>query len=391
VLHVVPSLDPATGGPARSVPGLCEALATEGLDVALWAFRRPGAPVTAEAWSSPSPIEYFEPVVGTHELPTTTYCRRLWAVLPTYDLVHLHSLWNGVSTLTAWACRRRGTPYVLSPRGMLQSTSVGRGRLLKRVYYSLLERHTISGSGALHFVSQVEATESATYLAPEARRFIIPNGVAVARAQDRGTEKGAFLRAHPSLQGRRIVLFVGRVHWSKGLWLQAEALPTLIQRVPRATWVLLGPDAGERARLEAWLADKGLQGHVYWAGEVPHAQVMAALADADVFVLTSLHEAQSVALSEALGAGTPIVSCAAAAFADLDQAGAAAIVPRDPAALAGVVAEILENPTRAHALGKAARRFATDVLSWPCIARDMRRGYEEVLAASPRLRRAVGQ
>jgi glycosyltransferase involved in cell wall biosynthesis len=348
--------------------------------------------VTAEARSSLFRIEYFEPVRGTHELPTVTYCRRLWAALPTYDLVHLHSLWNGVSTLTAWFCRRTGTPYVLSPRGMLQSVSVGRRRLLKGVYHRLLEQRTISGSAALHFVSQVEAAESAAFLTPETRRLIIPNGVAAVNAHDRRTGKGAFRREHPSLQGRRIVLFVGRVHWSKGLWLQAEALPALIRRVPRATWVLLGPDAGERGRLEAWLAIRGLEDHVYWAGEVPHAVVMAALADADVFVLTSLHEAQSVALSEALGAGTPIVACAAAAFADLDGAGAAALVPRDAAALANVMAEILESPSRAQALGEAAKQFAADVLTWPRIAREMRRGYEEVIAAfPPGLRRAVGQ
>jgi glycosyltransferase involved in cell wall biosynthesis len=275
---------------------------------------------------------------------------------------------------------------------MLQSVSVGRRRLLKVVYRRLLEQRTISGSAALHFVSHVEATESATFLTPQTRCLIIPNGVAAASAHDRRTDKGAFRREHPSLQGRRIVLFVGRIHWSKGLWLQAEALPALIHRVPRATWVLLGPDAGERGRLEAWLANRGLEDHVYWAGEVPHAVVMAALDDADVFVLTSLHEAQSVALSEALGAGTPIVACAAAAFADLDQAGAAAIVPRDPAALANVMAEILEKPSRAHALGEAAKQFAADVLTWPRIARDMRHGYEEVIAAlPPGLRRAVGQ
>jgi glycosyltransferase involved in cell wall biosynthesis len=275
---------------------------------------------------------------------------------------------------------------------MLQSVSVGHRRLLKRVYRRLLEQRTISGSGALHFLSQVEATESASFLTPETRCLIIPNGVAVARAHEPGAGKGAFRREHPSLQGRRIVLFVGRVHWSKGLWLQAEALPALTQREPRATWVLLGPDAGERGRLEAWIASRGLQEHVYWAGEVPHAVVMAALADADAFVLTSLHEAQSVALSEALGAGTPIVACAAAAFADLNQVGAAVIVPRDPDALANALAEILENPSRAQALSEAAKQFAADVLTWPRIARDMRRGYEEVFAAlTPGLGRAVGQ
>ena len=106
VLHLIPSLDPATGGPARVVPDLCEALAAEGVDVTLWTFRRQGAPVTAEASGSPFPIQYFDPVAGTRELPTAAYCRRLWTAAPTYDLVHLHSLWNGVSTLSSWICRR---------------------------------------------------------------------------------------------------------------------------------------------------------------------------------------------------------------------------------------------------------------------------------------------
>lgn len=392
MLHVVPSLDPSTGGPARSVPGLCAALAAEGVSVSLWSFRRRGAAVTAEPQSSPVGIEYFAPFPGTHEFPTATYHRRLCAALPAYDVVHLHSLWNSVSTVTAWACRRTGAPYVLCPRGMLQTVSVGRRRVSKRLYHRLIERRTISGAAALHFLSQMEAAESERFVPPGVRRLIIPNGVAVGEGRAREGEVGGFRRKHPSLQGRRIVLTVGRVHWSKGLWLQAEALPELVQRVPAATWVVVGPDAGERTRLGAWLGDRGLQGHVYWTGEVPHSEVIAALFDADVFVLTSLHEAQSVALSEALAAGTPIVACAAAVFTDLEKVGAAAIVPREPAALARAVTEVLEAPARAQALGDAGRRFAANVLGWPRIARDTLLAYEEVIAArAAGLRRAAGE
>jgi glycosyltransferase involved in cell wall biosynthesis len=380
VLHVVPSLDPATGGPARAVPALCEALAAEGLDVALWAFRRPGAAVTTEAVDAPYPVRYFEPVPGTHELPTLGYRHDLLAALPSYDLVHLHSLWNGVATLTARTCRRRRTPYILTPHGMLQSTSVRRKRVLKAIYYRLLERFTVSGATALHFLGEAEATESARYVRPGTRRFVITNGVGVVNTEE--VTRGAFRSKHPALEGRRIVLSVGRVHWSKGLWLQAEALPALLRRVPEAIWVVIGPDGGERSRLEAWLAVRGLQDHVYWTGERPHFEVLEALTDAEVFVLTSLHEANSMALNEALAVGTPVVVCASAASADLERAGAAAMVARDAGTLADAVADALERPERALSLRVNARAYALDVLAWPLIAREMCRAYAAVLATA---------
>ena len=41
------------------------------------------------------------------------------------------------------------------------------------------------------------------------------------------------------------LLFLGRLHWSKGLELQADAFAILASEFPDLVWVLVGPDGGE--------------------------------------------------------------------------------------------------------------------------------------------------
>ncbi|HYY57624.1 MAG TPA: glycosyltransferase, partial [Pyrinomonadaceae bacterium] len=147
VLHVIPSLDPSTGGPARSVPALCRALRSAGVEVALYTFRQSCAPVTVSE-DEPFTVRQFKPLYGSREFPSIDFYSHIRRDVYDFDLAHLHSLWNPAISVSALACRRAGVPYMLSPRGMLQRSAVGRRRRLKSGYYRLWERDTIAGARA---------------------------------------------------------------------------------------------------------------------------------------------------------------------------------------------------------------------------------------------------
>jgi len=113
--------------------------------------------------------------------------------------------------------------------------------------------------------------------------------------------------------------------------LRALALVARVQ--PRVRLDLVG--GGPRlAALRRLARDLGLAGRIQWWGQVPPAAVPLALARADAFVLSSLHEGQGMVLAEAAAAGLPIASTQVGMAPDLPADGLRLARPGDPADLA---------------------------------------------------------
>ena len=377
VLHVIPCLDPTTGGPARSVPALCRALHQAKVDVTLYAMRRDGAGVTISPSDEAFSIRWFAPVSGSRQLPTLEFYKSIRKEVHRFDLIHLHSLWNPAVSVAALGSRQTETPYLLSPRGMLQNGALQRKRYLKKSYFWLWEYRTLYGARAVHFLSEAESRDSRKLLDGKVSSFVVPSGIDPELAQR--ITPGRFREAYPALENKRLLLFLGRLHWSKGLELQVRALDLVFKNNSNVIWVLVGPDEGEWDRLSRMIDDLHLRDHVLWTGPLPRQKCLEALADADVFLLTSRHEAHSMAMYEALAVGVPIVLTKNVQFNDAAASGAAKIVCWDGEEVAGATIEILRNQKLALEMRSAGRRFANERLAWPKIGAAMAERYEQIL------------
>ncbi|HEY0312585.1 MAG TPA: glycosyltransferase [Allosphingosinicella sp.] len=141
---------------------------------------------------------------------------------------------------------------------------------------------------------------------------------------------------------------------------QALAIAALAQ-LPDASLVLVG-DGPERARLEAAARAMGVAARVRFARAVPHGELPALLAAADIMVLPSEREGLANAWLEALACGVPLViPDVGGAREVLDRPEAGRIVAREPAAIAAAVRDILDHPPEAAAVRSAAERFSWKV------------------------------
>jgi glycosyltransferase involved in cell wall biosynthesis len=379
VIHVVPSLDVDTGGPARAIPNLCKALQESGVDAAVCSFRRAGGITTVEEQED-LPIHWYKPLFRTRQVPTWKFYSEFSKIATRFELAHLHSIWNPVITVAGFVCRRIGIPYILSPMGMLQEVALRRRRWAKSIYYVATERWTLRGARRLHFLTTAEAADSKR-LAPSATpQIIVPNGVDPALGSR--VRPGGFRKRHAVLRGRRLMLFLGRLHWSKGLELQLHALDLLQERFPDLVWILVGPDEGAWAGLRREVRRRRLEDRVLWLGSLAWEECLDALADADVFVLTSRHEAHSVALNEALAVGAPVVITRTGSADEVAEAGAGHVVTWTPEEVAAAVADVLSHPTEAMAMREAGRRLVLTNLAWSHVADSLVRVYQQMLSES---------
>jgi len=307
--------------------------------------------------------------------------RALAQFAPGSDLMHIHTLWNGASIHAGRYARRNGLPYLVTPHGMLHRYCMRSSAWRKRLCWWLVERKNLRHAAGIHFLNRAEQQGSALVSDLGTPAFVVPNGVDLEPFED---VRPNWLRSqHPSLSDRRVMLYLGRLHWIKGLDVQLEALGLLSERLGDLVWVLVGPDAGEWEGLRRRADGMGLVDRVLWLGPMHGRERFDALAAADVVVMTSFYECHSLVVNEALAAGRPLVITESCNFSEVADAGAGLIVERAAPQVARAVAEVLEDPAKAAQMGEAGRRLARDDLDWERAAGRMAQVYERVLGGQP--------
>jgi glycosyltransferase involved in cell wall biosynthesis len=234
----------------------------------------------------------------------------------------------------------------------------------------------------MHFLNEDEwrASQNGWFRFPD--HFLARNGVDL----DLESTRHGLLRARfPELEGRRIMLFQGRLHAIKGLDLQLQALSRLISKYPDLIWLLVGPDDGEWPRLQSSIRKMRLEAHVKWIGPLAGSERFLALADADVLVQTSFYECQSMTVNEALAVGVPLVVTDSINYREVQSAGAGYVVGRNAAEVAKAIDAVLQAPDVSEEMRKGGRQFAREELSWTKIAAGVNDSYHEILSLRHRV------
>jgi glycosyltransferase involved in cell wall biosynthesis len=382
VLHVAASLAIEWGGPPQAITHLASALAKRHVSSTIYASAIPrnGHLIETPCEAATFPVG-FGASVWRGRSPELS--RALRNAMDQHDLVHIYELWHHPHYAAVRAAQQTGTPYVISPLGALEDAAMSRKGFRKRAYTVLFQRRALRQASAVHVMTESERT-GVLQLAPGAKVALLPLGVdvgAFTNLPPRETLNERF----PELSGKRVLLFLGRIHPIKGLPLAVEALARLSSDTKFDDVVLLiaGPDeGGYQTEVEAHAKGLGVRARVIFTGLVAAEDKQAVLARADAFVLPSLSEGFSVALLEALASGLPAVITAGCNFPELAAADAGRIVPRDPQAMELAFADVLgEGRMRmaANARGLVAREYG-----WDRIAEGMHAIYDEGLEGTVR-------
>jgi len=318
------------------------------------------------------------------------------ASIADFDIVHIHGLYRFPTTYAARSARKRGVPYIICPHGSLAPylhRRSSRSVSLKRLYERWFDLPNLHGAGAVHYTTEEERS-GASFLNLHAPSFVVPNGVDWQRFRSLPA-RGAFRAAH-GLGEAPIVLFLGRVHRSKGLDLLIPAFESVRRRVPDAKLVVVGPendDYGQEVR--GWVHKRGLGESVRFVGFLDGPDVLRAYVDADVFALPSYTESFGMTVVEAMACGLPVViSDHVNIHREIAAAGAGIVTTSAAEVVAEAVSTLLRDRALATAMGSAGRRAALEQYTWPPIVQALTREYESVIArtaAKAMTERAAGQ
>lgn len=200
-----------------------------------------------------------------------------------------------------------------------------------------------------------EVADNLSSLGIETPVEVIPNAVEIAFASERAQEAAD----HPWLEGRDrpTVIQVGRLVAKKDQLTLLEAFARVIRKRP--AHLLIYGEGPMRRTLERRIAALGLSDCVALPGHTSNP--FAAIARADLFVLSSISEGMPSALIEALACGTPAVStdCPSGPAEILENGKVGPLVEvGNAAALAQAMLETLETPPRSEDLRQRAAAFS---------------------------------
>lgn len=333
VVHTVDSLDPASGGPARTVPAL--QIHTQRL--------QPDWRVVIEV--DPSAIE-------------GRLCQGA-------TLLHDHGQWLRINRESAAVARRRNAPRVVTPRGMLSPWALSHKKWRKRIAWVAFAKRDLMQANVLHATSQLELEELRA-LGVRQPIAMIPNGVDPVPL--------AYAEADPSW--RPYALFLSRVHRKKGV---QELLDAWADLAP-ADWdlVIAGPDE------EGMLQRAELPAGVRYVGSVDGEDKRRLMQQARLFVLPTYSENFGVVVAESLMAGVPVITTHGAPWECLQAERCGWWIPMQPGVLRQALAAAMATPPEElRAMGYRGRAYVEQQFTWPEIARLMIEVYEWVLGGGP--------
>ncbi|WP_018331195.1 glycosyltransferase [Actinomycetospora chiangmaiensis] len=339
LLQVLPTYDPAFGGPVSAALGVSESY--EGVDgVSLTTI---GCGPAGAGWSRHDTVSRraFAPPVAPHVLSVSPGLLA-WLVrrLRRFELVHVHYNRGLVMVWVPLLARLAGVPYVLQTHGMCRPWR-GPLALVDRVFTRPALRHA-------HAVFVLGAAERDQILAavPTANVVVVHNAVRTPAAR----VPSATVRT-----GGPRLLFCARLHPRKGLTRFLDVVERLAPLHPGLEGHVVGPDEGALAAAQERVRDAGLP--VTFHGGLDRDEVDAWMARCDVLLHPAPREPFGMSMIEAFAADLPVVAAASSELAGVFAAEGAALLPDDDAvdAWADAVRRVLDEPGTADGLRTGGR------------------------------------
>jgi glycosyltransferase involved in cell wall biosynthesis len=191
--------------------------------------------------------------------------------------------------------------------------------------------------------------------------------------------------------GRFRMAAVGRLVPRKGVETVITALACLkaAGRTDVELLVVGGPGGADRSeadpegrRLRECAERLGVASQVVFRGQIPQSELPKVLRSVDVVVCAPWYEPFGIVPLEAMACAVPVVAASVGGLIDsvVDGVTGIHVPPRDPEAVAEAIAQLMDHPDRAAALGRAGRARMRTRYSWDRVAQTTAKIYGSVLA-----------
>jgi glycosyltransferase involved in cell wall biosynthesis len=297
------------------------------------------------------------------------------------DIVHTQSLWMYLSCINKKYHRETGTPYIISPHGMLDRWQLRQSfwkDLKKNIVLGLYEKQHLEKAACLHALCQEEhdAIRSLDLKNPIA---IIPNGIDL--PADKSKTANEVMKNNAS-SVRKKLLFLGRIHPKKGLdnLLEAWAISNPAQH----DWqLIIAGETKDEAYLQSLLNKARrlqIMNTISFTGGLFGADKHNCFRDSDAFILPSFSEGLPMSVLEAWSYRLPVLITPACNLPEGYEKNAALRIETSPENIADGIRKLISmTDHEKKQMGKQGFEMVREKFSWSQVAGSMTHLYDWVL------------
>jgi glycosyltransferase involved in cell wall biosynthesis len=363
ILHLIASVNPASGGPVEYARIMAREHARAGHESVFVTLDRPDSP---HVQAFDFEVHGTGPAQGLLKA-APRYGAEISRLAPDCAVAVVHGLWNYGSIGGYSAMRRAALPWVIFPHGMLDPyfrKVKPVKHLIKSVYWWLWQGRMLSQAKRVLFTCQ-EEQRLARNAFPGHQDYNARVVAFCAADQSLAPEALDAGRAElpPAWAVRPYWLFLSRIHPKKAVDNLISAYAQVAAHPDCPDLVIAGPDGvGWQAELQQLAKAKDVAERVHFPGMLSGAVKSAAFAGAEAFVLPSHQENFGLVVAEALSIGTPVlISDKVNIWPEVVEAGAGLAEPDTLEGTTRLLRRFLELDPPSRTVLKAAAR--------PCYAR----------------------
>jgi glycosyltransferase involved in cell wall biosynthesis len=377
---LVGSVSREAGGLFQSVRGLAKAVASANATASVFGISDEKSAVDSLKWQ-PLSVHAFQP-----RFRAWGYSKQLLPALlrADLDILSTHGLWKYCSVASHQWHRRAGRPYIVHPHGMLERWALQNAKWKKQIAARLYENAHLRDAACLRALCEPEAQSIRAYGMCNPI-CTIPNGVDLPELVESSALEVESLPFQRFVQGRKVLLYLGRLHPKKNVANLVGAWKQSLESHPSAAknWILAIAGWG-RGAYEQKLQDLAAGPSVVFVGAQFGAEKDACYRACDAFILPSLSEGLPMAVLEAWAYAKPVLKTAECNLPEGFAAGAALQIGTTPEQIAAGLKQLIEmSDDDRRAMGACGRTLVATKFSWPQIGEQMRSVYDWVLGSGP--------
>ena len=386
ITHYMPRIDFSHGGPVRAVLDLCARLSTRGHDVTLVTYCDDDLP---KDWTNSEPGTPTARVIEPPTLPMSLFATRarqgIEKILAESDVLHLHETWTPSNIQFGKIATRRGIPYIISPRGMLDDWCMAQKALKKRLFHTIAGRALFENAAFVHCTAEAELAQSRKWF-PKGNGRVIPNLLDLDPYKEPPPKSLARERFPQLAQDTPSLLFLSRIHVKKGIEHLIRAAAQLEQQGTPCNVLIAGTgDDAYVNGLKQAAKDACIDHRVSFLGMVTGDLKLSLFRAADVFVLPTSQENFGFVLVESLAAGTPVLTTKGVdIWAELEQSGGAHIIEDATGNnLVNAIRTMIEQRDQLGSMGEKGRAWVMQHLDTDQIAQRIEAMYTDAVNKTP--------
>jgi poly(glycerol-phosphate) alpha-glucosyltransferase len=407
---VIDSISRAAGGLFDAERRLWQSLVVTGIGVSAFSLADEFSGLDASAWLPIVPESF--PAGWPGALGRSTPFRSRLLAEPA-DLLYRAGLWTWPSRNAHEWRRQYDKPEIIAPHGMLDPWAVNNSAWKKKLALFFYEQEHLQNAACIRALCESEARAIRTF-GLKNPICIVPNGIDVPEIGNQKTESRKQPWAGYVEPGRKVLLYLGRIHPKKGLanliraWSKIQKAENGKQKAEEWVLAIAGWDQGghedELKRLATELGiqwadvrtggttgqqDNGTTGpqsvvsgrwSVIFLGPQFNVAKATCYRNCDAFILPSFSEGLPMVILEAWAYGKPVLMTPQCNLPEGFAAGAAIrIEPNEESLAQGLHTLFQSSISDLQSTGARGRALVAGRFAWPKIATEMKSVYEWVL------------